>query len=59
LSARTTASHRQQKCEVSRLQCPTPNARFVEITEAGHMSTLENPAVVNQVIREFLQSLPT
>jgi len=45
--------------EMRGIAAAMPNARFVEITEAGHMSNLENPALVNQVIREFLQSLPT
>ena len=45
--------------EMRDIAAAMPNARLVEITEAGHMSTLENPALVNQVIREFLQNLPT
>jgi len=36
-----------------------PDARLVEIPEAGHMSPLENPEPVNTAIREFLQSLPS
>lgn len=35
-----------------------PQARFVEIADAGHMSPLEQPQVVNQAICEFLSSLP-
>lgn len=31
-----------------------PQARFVEITAAGHMSVLESPAAVNAAMREFL-----
>jgi pimeloyl-ACP methyl ester carboxylesterase len=31
-----------------------PNARFVEISAAGHMSPLEQPEAVNRAIREFL-----
>jgi pimeloyl-ACP methyl ester carboxylesterase len=31
-----------------------PNARFVEIAGAGHMSPLEAPEVVNDAIRGFL-----
>jgi pimeloyl-ACP methyl ester carboxylesterase len=31
-----------------------PNARFVEIPSAGHMSPLEQPEAVNKAIREFL-----
>ena len=34
-----------------------PDARLVEIPEAGHMSPLENPEPVNTAIREFLQNL--
>jgi 3-oxoadipate enol-lactonase len=36
-----------------------PKARLEVIPESGHMSPLENPAMVNQVILEFLQSLPS
>ena len=36
-----------------------PNARLVRISEAGHMSPLENPEPVNQAIRNFLQELPS
>jgi 3-oxoadipate enol-lactonase len=31
-----------------------PDARFVEIPDAGHMSPMENPAAVNAAIRDFL-----
>ena len=31
-----------------------PNASFAVISAAGHMAPIENPAAVNQVIREFL-----
>lgn len=31
-----------------------PQARFVEVAAAGHMSPLEQPGSVNQAIREFL-----
>ena len=30
------------------------SARYVEISDAGHMSPLENPLAVNQAIRDFL-----
>lgn len=36
-----------------------PNARLEVISEAGHMSPLESPKLVNTAIREFLQSLPS
>jgi pimeloyl-ACP methyl ester carboxylesterase len=31
-----------------------PDARFVEIEDAGHMAPFEQPAAVNSAIREFL-----
>jgi 3-oxoadipate enol-lactonase len=34
-----------------------PNAKFVEISNSGHMTTLENPAAVNSAISEFVSSL--
>jgi 3-oxoadipate enol-lactonase len=44
--------------EMRGIAAAMPNANFVEIPEAGHMSTLENPVAVNAAIREFLQTLP-
>lgn len=35
-----------------------PDARFVEIPDAGHMAPLEQPAAVNAVLLDFLQTLP-
>ena len=37
-------------------QC-LPQARFVEVAGAGHMSPLEQPRLVNAAIREFLNAL--
>lgn len=34
-----------------------PNAQFVEIPNAGHMTTLENPKAVNEALQEFLGKL--
>lgn len=34
-----------------------PNAKFVEIPNSGHMTTLENPAAVNSALSEFIASL--
>ena len=34
-----------------------PNARYVEIPEAGHLAPLENPLAANEAILSFLQSL--
>jgi 3-oxoadipate enol-lactonase len=31
-----------------------PDARFVEIANAGHMAPLEQPAAVNAAMREYL-----
>jgi pimeloyl-ACP methyl ester carboxylesterase len=33
-----------------------PRARFVEVAGAGHMSPLEQPRLVNEAIREFLNA---
>ena len=32
-----------------------PNARFVSVADAGHMSPMENPIAVNAAIRDFLR----
>ena len=40
-----------------RLAESLPNARYVEVPDAGHLAPLENPAVVNRAILEFLGSL--
>lgn len=37
----------------------TPNSKFVEIPDAGHMSPMENPAAVNRAIEEFVEALPS
>jgi 3-oxoadipate enol-lactonase len=34
-----------------------PNARFVEIPDAGHMTTMENPRAVNEALLRFLTAL--
>jgi 3-oxoadipate enol-lactonase len=34
-----------------------PNAKFVEIPNSGHMTTLENPAAVNAALSGFVESL--
>ncbi|MEQ8212065.1 MAG: alpha/beta hydrolase [Lacipirellulaceae bacterium] len=34
-----------------------PNAEYVEIPEAGHMTTLENAEAVNEALQQFLKSL--
>lgn len=34
-----------------------PGARLVEIADAGHMTPMENPAAVNQALRQFVQHL--
>lgn len=41
--------------EMRAIAAAMPNARFVEIAHAGHMTPLEAPAAVNQAIREFLR----
>jgi pimeloyl-ACP methyl ester carboxylesterase len=34
-----------------------PDAQFVEIPAAGHMTTMENPAAVNKALRSFLEKI--
>jgi pimeloyl-ACP methyl ester carboxylesterase len=34
-----------------------PKVRFVEVPNAGHMTTLENPEAVNAALLEFVSSL--
>lgn len=34
-----------------------PNARFVEIPDAGHMTTMENPQAVNGALRPFVEEI--
>jgi len=41
--------------EMRRVAAAMPNARFEEISDAGHMSPLEQSSRVNQEIRKFLQ----
>jgi pimeloyl-ACP methyl ester carboxylesterase len=43
--------------EMSGIAEKLPNAKFVEIPNSGHMTTMENPAAVNRVLVEFVQSL--
>ena len=40
--------------EMRGIAAEMPNARFVEISAAGHMAPLEQPDIVNRAIREFL-----
>jgi pimeloyl-ACP methyl ester carboxylesterase len=40
--------------EMREFAAQIPGAEFVEVPTAGHLSTLENPAVVNQAIERFL-----
>jgi pimeloyl-ACP methyl ester carboxylesterase len=42
--------------EMRQIGAALPKARFVEITGAGHMAPLEQPASVNAAMREFLAS---
>lgn len=39
------------------LAAALPNARYVEIADAGHLAPLENPAPVNLAILEFLRAI--
>lgn len=42
---------------VRRLADGIPNARYVEVPDAGHLPPLENPAAVNLAMLEFLREL--
>jgi pimeloyl-ACP methyl ester carboxylesterase len=42
--------------EMKSIAAAIPNAQFVEIPEAGHMTTMENPTAVNAAITQFLAS---
>jgi pimeloyl-ACP methyl ester carboxylesterase len=43
--------------EMNSIAAAVPGAKFVEIPEAGHMTTIENPAAVNEAIVEFLKHI--
>jgi pimeloyl-ACP methyl ester carboxylesterase len=43
--------------EMRSIAAAMPCARLVQISNAGHMSPMENPAEVNAAIEEFLDSL--
>lgn len=43
--------------EASHWAARIPNARFVAITGAGHLPSLETPQAFNAAVREFLDSL--
>ncbi|MCL4202134.1 MAG: alpha/beta fold hydrolase [Pirellulaceae bacterium] len=45
--------------EMRNIAARIPAARFVEVPDAGHMAPLENPAVVNEAIRSFLEATST
>jgi pimeloyl-ACP methyl ester carboxylesterase len=34
-----------------------PNAQFVEVPDAGHMTTMENPQAVNAALRAFMERI--
>ncbi len=44
--------------EMRSIAAAIPEATFVEIPAAGHMTTMENPATVNDALITFLQELP-
>jgi pimeloyl-ACP methyl ester carboxylesterase len=43
--------------EMREIAATVPNGQYVEIPNAGHMSTVENPEAVNVVMSEFLAKL--
>ena len=42
--------------EMRTIAAAIPGAEYVEVPSAGHMSPLENPAAVNQAMRNFLRA---
>lgn len=44
--------------EMRSVAAAIPEAAFVEIPAAGHMTTMENPAAVNEALVAFLKELP-
>jgi len=44
--------------EASQWAARIPNARFVAISDAGHLPNLETPEPFNAAVREFVESLP-
>ena len=45
--------------EMKAVAAAIPNAQYVEIPQAGHMTTMENPAAVNQAFVTFIDALAT
>ncbi len=43
--------------EMAQMAKAIPRCRFLEVGQAGHMSTMENPEPVNAAIKTFLQDL--
>jgi pimeloyl-ACP methyl ester carboxylesterase len=43
--------------EMRSMAAAIPGAEFVEISDAGHMTTMENPQAVNEALVRFLDSL--
>jgi pimeloyl-ACP methyl ester carboxylesterase len=43
--------------EMQAISDKIPNAKFVVIPDAGHMTTMENPCAVNQALLDFIKSL--
>jgi pimeloyl-ACP methyl ester carboxylesterase len=43
--------------EMRQIAAAIPHGQYVEIENAGHMSTVENPKAVNQALLEFISAL--
>ena len=43
--------------EMRKIAEAIPNAEFVEIPDAGHMTTMENPAAVNEALVRFIDAV--
>jgi pimeloyl-ACP methyl ester carboxylesterase len=43
--------------EAEEMQAAVPNSKFHQITGAGHLLNLEQPALFNQAVQDFLENL--
>ena len=43
--------------EMKTIAAAIPNAQFVQIPDAGHMTTMENPEAVNAALRSFMEKI--
>jgi len=43
--------------EMKTIAAAIPNAQFVQIPDAGHMTTMENPEAVNAALRSVMEKI--